>query len=77
MHLPKKVDPIRSNGGLQMQCDTPRIKRWERPNLVHNVVEKTSKSRRKKGMIGHANNQVHVANPTNDFKHVQCESESK
>jgi hypothetical protein len=34
-----------------MQWDTPRTKRWEKPNLMHNVVEKTSESRWKKGMI--------------------------
>jgi hypothetical protein len=34
-----------------MQCDTPRTKGWEKPNLVHNEVEKMSKGRWKKGMI--------------------------
>jgi hypothetical protein len=31
-----------------MQCNTPTIKRWNRPNLVHNAIEKTSEGMGKK-----------------------------
>ncbi len=60
-----------------MQCDTPRIKGWERPNLMRNVVEKTSKGMWKKRMTWQANNQVPTPDPSHNFKHVQCESEGK
>jgi hypothetical protein len=53
-----------------MQCDTPRIKRWEKPNLVRNVVEKTFEDNWKKGMIKWANNQVLTPSLTHDFKHI-------
>jgi hypothetical protein len=62
--------PIRSKGWLQMQCGTPRIERWERPNLVCNALEKTSKGRQKKGMTRHANNQTPTLGPTHDLKRV-------
>jgi hypothetical protein len=41
MGTTKKVDPIRSKGWPQMQCDKPRAKGWGRPNQMHNVIEKT------------------------------------
>jgi hypothetical protein len=60
-----------------MQCDTPRIKRWEKPNLVRNVVEKTFEDNWKKGMIKWANNQVLTPSLTHDFKHIWCELEGR
>jgi hypothetical protein len=60
-----------------MQCDTSRIKGWERPNLVCNVVEKTSKSKRKKGMIGWANNQMPALDLAHNIKSVRCKLEGK
>jgi hypothetical protein len=39
-----------------MQCDTPMTKGWEKPNVMHNVMEKTFEGKRKKGIIGRANN---------------------
>jgi ribosomal protein L37AE/L43A len=56
-----------------MQCDTPRTKRWEIPNLVCNAVKKTSKDMQKKRMIRWVNNKV----PTFDFTCVRCEEEGK
>jgi len=47
----KKWMHIGSKGELQMQCDTPRTKKWERLNLVHNMMEKTFESKQKKEMI--------------------------
>jgi hypothetical protein len=35
-----------------MQCDTSKIKEWEKSNLVWDAVEKTSKGKQKKGMTG-------------------------
>jgi hypothetical protein len=34
-----------------MSCDTPRTKRWERPNLEQNVMEETSKRHAKKNEL--------------------------
>jgi len=42
-----------------------------------NVVEKTSKGKQKKGMIGQVNNQVFALGPTHNLKHVQCELKGK
>jgi hypothetical protein len=39
-----------------MQCDTPRIKGWEIPNLVHNAMKKIFKAKWKKKIIGWADN---------------------
>ncbi len=39
-----------------MQCDTSRIKGWERPNLVRNAMEKTFKGTWKKRMTRLINN---------------------
>jgi hypothetical protein len=69
--------PIGSKGWLQMQCDTSRTKGWERPNLVRNAVEKTSKSKQKKGMTGWANNQTLAFDPTHNLKSVWCELKGK
>ncbi len=52
-----------------MQCNTPRTKRWERLNLVRNVVDK-KKTR-------HANNQTSTLGLAHDFKQARCESKSK
>jgi hypothetical protein len=60
-----------------MYCDAPRIKRWERPNLVCNVVEKTFEGMRKKRMIGRVNNQALTLGFAHDFKHIHCELEGK
>jgi hypothetical protein len=40
-------------------------------------VEKTSKGRQKKRIIGRANNQVLAHGPAHDFKLVQCELKGK
>jgi hypothetical protein len=72
-----KLIPIGSKGWLQMQCDTSRTKRWERPNLVRNAMEKTSKNKRKKRMIGWANNQALTLGPAYNLKSVWCELEGK
>ncbi len=53
-----------------MQCGTPRTKGWERPNLMCNAVEKTSKGRQIKRMTGHANNQAPTLGRAHDLKHV-------
>jgi hypothetical protein len=53
------------------------IKGWERPNLMCNVVEKTSKTKQKKGITRRANNQALAPSPTHDLKHVQCKSKGK
>jgi hypothetical protein len=53
-----------------MQCDTPRIKRWERFNLIHNALEKTFEGRWGKGMIRQANNQAFTLGPTHNLKHI-------
>jgi hypothetical protein len=41
-----------------MQCDTTRIKGWGKPNLMHNVMEKTFEGKHKKGTTKQANNQM-------------------
>lgn len=51
-----------------MQCDTPSIKGWERPNLVCNAVEKKIEGRQKKGMTGQINTQAPTSSPSHDFK---------
>jgi hypothetical protein len=66
----KKVDPHRIQRLVTMWCDTLRIKRWERPNLMCNVVEKTFEGKQKKRMIGWANNQVFAPSPAHDLKHT-------
>jgi hypothetical protein len=54
-----------------MQYDTPRIKGWKRPNLMSNVVKKTSKTLIIiKRMTRQANNQALAHDPTHNFKHV-------
>jgi len=60
-----------------MQCDTPRIKGWERPNLVHNLIEKTFESKRKKKMIKQANNQTFAPSFTHNLKCLWCKLEDK
>jgi hypothetical protein len=65
--------PIRFKGWLQIQFDTPKTKKWEKPNLMCNVVEKTYKRRHKKWMIGWVNNQVFALGPTHNLKHAQCD----
>jgi len=62
--------PIGSTGWLQMQCDTPRIKRWEIPNLMHNVVEKTPKHIWKKSVIRQVIYQALAPSLTHDLKCV-------
>jgi hypothetical protein len=44
--LPTMCTTKKMNGKdrRQMQCDTPRIKRWERPDLIHNAMEKNLKA---------------------------------
>jgi hypothetical protein len=59
---------IGSKSWLQIQCDTLRIKRWKRLNLVHNAMEKTSKGKWKKKMTKHVNNQAPTPSLTRDFK---------
>jgi hypothetical protein len=48
MSKQRKWISIGSKSGLQMQCDTPRAKGMDKPNLVCNAMEKTFKARRKK-----------------------------
>jgi hypothetical protein len=52
-----------------MQHDTPGIKGWERPNLMHNVMKKTSKMLDgKKRMTKWINNQAPTSNLTHNLK---------
>jgi hypothetical protein len=59
-----------------MQWVKPKVKAWGRPNLIHNVKEKTSKSKQKHGMTRQANSQVPTLGPTQDLKHVPCKSKN-
>jgi hypothetical protein len=45
-----------------------KVKRWGKPNVVHNANKKILEVRQKGGMNRQANNQ------TQDFKHAHCES---
>jgi hypothetical protein len=65
----KKWIPIGSKGWLQMQCDTPRNKGWERPNLVCNAMQKCFKIGKKKGQLNRLTNKrphlvVHTTSST-------------
>ncbi len=68
---------VGSKGWIQMQCDNPRTKGWEKPNLMHNAMKKPFENRWKKRMIGQANNQMLTSSPAHDLRHVQCESKNK
>jgi hypothetical protein len=48
MNAMKKVDPHKIQRLVTHECDTPRIKGWERPNLMRNLVEKKLKLRGKR-----------------------------
>jgi hypothetical protein len=63
---------VRSKGWLQMQCNTPRTKGWERPNLMCNKVEKTFKAKREKKMIRRNDNKTPAPTPnfTHNLKHI-------
>ncbi len=61
-----------------MQYDTLGIKGWERLNLMHNVVKKTSiVLNEKKRMIGWVNNQTPTPNPAHNLKWTQCKLKGK
>jgi hypothetical protein len=60
-----------------MKCDTSRIKGWEKPNLMCNVMEKASKVKHKKMVIGRVHNQASTFGPAHNFKCIWCESKGK
>jgi hypothetical protein len=43
MSAMKKMDPHKIQRLVTNECDTPKIKGWERPNLMRNLVEKKLK----------------------------------
>jgi hypothetical protein len=53
-----------------MQCDTSRIKRWEKPDLIHNAMEKNLKVGEKKKKTRRANNQPLAFYLAHDLKRI-------
>jgi len=51
MGTTKKVDPIRSKGWTQMQCDKPKVKGWGRPNLMRIIIEKMFEGNQENGSL--------------------------